>query len=143
MSSTAGRDDTAEAIVLFDGVCNLCAGSVKRLIPRDPHARLRFASLQSAAGSHLRTSFAIAESEDSMVAIVDGRAYLRSDAALRVLRVLGGPYLVAAVLLQLVPRPIRDAGYRFVASHRFRWFGERNECWVPNPTLRARFLLDG
>ena len=134
---------TSETIVLFDGVCNLCAGVVKFLIPKDPSGRLRFASLQSTAGQHLLTAFGVSQTDDSMVVIVDGHAYLRSDAALAAAHALGGRYRLAATVARLIPRPIRDAAYRFVASHRYRWFGQKDQCWLPTPALRARFLVDG
>jgi predicted DCC family thiol-disulfide oxidoreductase YuxK len=139
MSPTA----SGETIVLFDGVCNLCAGVVKFLVPKDPTGRLRFASLQSLAGQHLLTSFNVSPTDDSVVAIVDGHAYIRSDAAMAIARAVGGQYRLAAAVARLIPRPIRDIVYRYVASHRYRWFGQKDECWLPTPALRARFLLDG
>ncbi len=141
--SSESQADEDLTILLFDGVCNLCAGLVKTLIPLDPHGRLRFASLQSPTGSHLRNVFGIPDDVDSMVAIVGGRAYTRSDGVLAVGRGLGGKYRALAGLIRLLPRPVRDAGYKYLANHRFRWFGQRDECWLPTPELKARFLADG
>jgi predicted DCC family thiol-disulfide oxidoreductase YuxK len=132
-----------DVIVLFDGVCNLCAGLVQFLIPRDPTGRLTFASLQSVAGEHLKTNFGISPQDDSMIAIVDGHALLRSDAALAIGRALGGRYRLAAQASRLIPRLARDLVYRFIAQHRYRVFGKQTECWLPTPALRRRFLTDG
>ncbi len=133
-----------DVLVLFDGQCNLCAGSVQFLIPRDPAARLMFASLQSPRGQHLRERFGVAPTVDSMIAVADGKAFVYSDAVIRVGMALGGWYRVGALVGRVIPRPVRNAGYRFVARNRYRWFGNRpNRCWLPTPELRARFAVDG
>lgn len=130
-----------DPIVLFDGVCNLCAWAVRFIIGRDPAGRFRFASLQSAAGRELLAHHGLpAPAEpDSVVLIEGGRAYLRSDAALRIARGLRPPWpLVYAAVV--VPRPIRDWAYNLIARNRYRWFGRQEACWLPTPALRARFL---
>ena len=65
--------------------------------------------------------------------------YSHADAVLRIARALGGPWrlLLAGYVL---PRAWRDAAYRFVARHRYRWFGRQDICWLPTPDLKARFL---
>lgn len=103
---------------------------------------LSLASLQSDAGRALLRALEqpIPEGEpDTIVLIERGSVYTRSDAALRIARGLRGPVRLLA-LLRLVPRRIRDALYRFVARNRFRWFGRRDQCWVPTPALQSRFL---
>jgi predicted DCC family thiol-disulfide oxidoreductase YuxK len=127
-------------IVLFDGVCNLCTGSVLFILRRDPEERYRFASLQSEQGSALAREYAIPAGElTSVVLIEGGRAYQRSDAALRIARRLSGGW-PALWLLRFVPRAIRDAVYDLVARNRYRWFGRQESCMIPTPELRARFL---
>jgi predicted DCC family thiol-disulfide oxidoreductase YuxK len=127
-------------ILLFDGVCNLCNGSVQLIIRRDPGARFRFASLQSEAGQRYLDELRIdRESVDSVVLIEGDRWYKEGDAALRIARHLGGPWRALGIF-RLVPRPLRDRLYRFVARHRYRWFGKREACWLPTPELRQRFL---
>lgn len=129
--------------LLFDGVCHLCHGAVQWVIRHDPRAVFRFAALQSAAGQALLAGHALALSArptiDSVVLVDGDRLWVRSDAALEVLRRLGGIWGVLRIL-RLVPRPIRDAIYDWVARHRYRWFGRRDECWLPTPELRRRFL---
>ena len=126
--------------ILFDGVCNLCNGSVQFVIARDPSARFSFAPLQSAAAaSLLREAGASPSLPDSMVLVQDGRVYVRSDAALRVARGLRFPWSLAWGLVA-VPRVIRDRVYDSVAAHRYRWFGRRDVCMVPTPELQKRFL---
>ncbi len=134
-------DPREHPILLFDGVCNLCAGAVRFAIARDREARLRFASLQSPIGQELlRRHDYEPDAIDTVVLVDAAGAHDRSTAALRVLGQLPAPWRWLGPPLLLVPRPLRDAVYGFVARNRYRWFGRRDECLVPTPELRARFL---
>jgi predicted DCC family thiol-disulfide oxidoreductase YuxK len=132
---------TAEhPIILFDGVCNLCNGLVRFVIRRDPNGRFHFASLQSDAGRALLAAHGLTDHGlDSMALVENGRAHVRSDAALRVVRGLSGLWPVFGVAL-ILPRFIRDAVYEFIAKRRYRWFGKRDQCMVPTPEQAARFV---
>ncbi|MEW5927897.1 MAG: thiol-disulfide oxidoreductase DCC family protein [Gemmatimonadota bacterium] len=132
--------DEKGAVVLFDGVCNLCNGSVQFIVRHDPAGRFRFASLQSEAGQALLRRHGLDPTDLFSVILVEGgRAYARSDAALRIARGLTGPWRAAGAL-RAVPRPLRDAAYGWVARNRYRWFGKQEACMIPTPELRARFL---
>lgn len=134
-------DPREHPIVLFDGVCNLCAGFVRFAIVRDPAARLRFASLQSELGRSLLRRHGYDPDAVETVILVDGEgAHDRSSAALRVATQLRAPWRWFGTPLLWVPRRWRDAVYDFVARRRYRWFGRRDECLVPTPDLRSRFL---
>lgn len=133
-------ESTRPPTILFDGVCNLCNGSVQFILRRDPQARFRFASLQSEAGRRLVTEQGLdPEVLNSVILIEEGRVYRESTAALRIARHMSGAWKLLRVLV-LVPRPIRDAVYRLIARNRYRWFGKSETCWLPTPELRARFL---
>jgi predicted DCC family thiol-disulfide oxidoreductase YuxK len=129
-------------VLLFDGVCNLCHGLVQFIIRHDAPGRFRFAALQSEAGQALLAAAGYPlpgpAGPESVVLLEEGRLYSHS-AVLRIAGLLGGVWRVAAVGW-LLPRPWRDALYRFVARHRYRWFGRQESCWLPTPALRARFL---
>jgi predicted DCC family thiol-disulfide oxidoreductase YuxK len=126
--------------LLFDGECNLCSGFVQFVLKHEKSAHVRFASLQSSAGRDLAAAHGIdTTAVDTLVFIEDGRAFVRSDGALRLTRYLRGPWS-AASSLRVVPRFVRDGVYRFVANHRHQWFGKPTECFVPTPEYRARFL---
>jgi predicted DCC family thiol-disulfide oxidoreductase YuxK len=129
-----------DAIVLFDGVCNLCTASVRFMIRRDPAERLRFATLQSATGrSLLERHHLPTDTLETFVVVAGDRCYTRSDAALEVVRRLRAPWPLL-VVFKIIPRAIRDAIYSWVARHRYRWFGRTDQCMVPTGNLLERFL---
>ena len=116
---------------------------VRFLIARDPHARFRFAALQSEAArtACVRVGYELlaTSTPSTIVVIQNGRALERSDAALAIARCLPFPWPVFGVF-GVLPRGLRDALYRLVARNRYRWFGRTEACMVPTPGLRARFL---
>ena len=129
--------------ILFDGVCNLCNGFVQFVIRHDPAGRFRFAALQSEAARALLAANglppAAAADPESVLLLSGGRLYSHSAAVLRVAHGLGGAWRLAR-LGEVLPRAWRDAAYRFVARHRYRWFGRQESCMLPTPALKARFL---
>lgn len=128
------------ALVLFDGVCNLCNSSVNYIIDRDPTGYFKFAALQSEVVKPLLDRFDLSPDYlDSMVLIVGDRCYRHSDAALHIARRMrrAWPLLYGFII---IPRPIRNLVYRWIARNRYRWFGKRETCRIPTPELRARFL---
>jgi predicted DCC family thiol-disulfide oxidoreductase YuxK len=130
------------AIVLFDGVCNLCNGAVRFIAANDPAGRFAFLSLQSPhARELLGTRPAEPREPDSIVLLAYGRRYERSDAVLHVALGLRAPWPLAFAAI-LIPRALRDAAYRWIARNRYRWFGRMESCPLPDPALGARFLPD-
>lgn len=127
-------------IVLYDGECGFCTGTVQFMIKRDRAERFRFASLQSEPGRELCVQCGLEPGAlDTMVLIDAGRAYTESDAVVRVARQLDGIWKLGAVC-RLIPRPIRQWLYRVLARNRHRWFRSHPECWIPDAALRRRFL---
>lgn len=126
-------------VILFDGLCAFCDGSTRLLMRLDRRRRLRFAALQSGAGEMFTSRHGVPDSIDSIVLIHKGAARCHSDAAIGIARLLGFPWsLLAAVWI--IPKPFRDWCYRFVARHRYKIFGNRETCRVPEPGQRARVL---
>lgn len=127
-------------VILFDGVCNLCNGFVQFVIARDAQAYFQFASLQSPVGQELLAAHGvvIAATPESVVLVEGDRVFTHSEAVLRVLRQLPGWRWL--YVLRVLPRGLRDMAYRWVAHHRYRWFGREEACWLPTPALRTRFL---
>lgn len=127
-------------VLLFDGICNLCNGSVIAIVNRDPQAKIRFASLQSELGQKLVTQHQLDQKDiDSVIMIYEGQAFVKSDAVFRVLQLLGGFYRLFLVF-KILPRGLRDLIYDWIAANRYVWFGKRDVCMIPTPDLDDRFL---
>jgi predicted DCC family thiol-disulfide oxidoreductase YuxK len=131
---------TNHPIVLFDGVCNFCNGSINFIIRRDRSKIFRFAPLQSKAGAKVLRQFGLPPDwVETIVLVEDGGCYTRSTAALRIVRRLGGPWSILYVL-RVIPAAARDTIYDLIARNRYRWFGRKNACMIPTPEVRERFL---
>lgn len=129
-----------EGVVLFDGVCNFCNRTVQFLIKRDRNDKLRFASLQSDSGKKLlkEAHFDLQYSE-SVLFFTEGRIWRKSDAFCQIMRRLPGAWKLCYWLM-IIPRFIRDGVYDFISTHRYRWFGRRDQCMVPPPEWKEKFL---
>jgi len=129
-------------ILLFDGHCNLCNAWVQFIVKRNTTKSISFASLQSKAGRELLAEHKIEQNYlDSLVLIEEERFSVSSSAALRTLSYLS-TWESRLKLLLIVPRPIRDLIYRFIAKYRYKWFGRREQCMIPTAELNERFLPD-
>lgn len=126
-------------VIYFDGVCNLCNGSVQFVIRRDKEKKFRFASLQSPAGEAIMDQFHLPKDKfNSFILYQDGKIYTRSTGALMMLSQLKGWKWTRALLA--IPVFIRDGVYNLIARNRYRWFGRKDQCMVPTPGLKERFL---
>jgi predicted DCC family thiol-disulfide oxidoreductase YuxK len=132
-------------IVLYDGVCGLCNRAVQFLLKRDRHDRFRFASLQSDFAANLLQRHGINYTKlDTVYAVVNHgetkeKLLAKGDAFLFFAKVLGGIWSVAR-LGSVIPRPIRNWLYDFVAANRYRVFGKAESCMLPDPASRHKFL---
>jgi predicted DCC family thiol-disulfide oxidoreductase YuxK len=130
-----------KAIILFDGVCNLCNGSVKFIISRDKNNHFLFCSFQSEpAGTMLRQHNYSATGLSTVVLIEGNALYTKSTAALRIARKLGGLWGLLYAFI-IVPSFIRDPLYQLVAVNRYSIFGRRETCMIPRPEWKDRFIL--
>jgi len=126
-------------LLLFDGECSLCSSAVQFVLKHERDSELRFAPLQGEVGRSTLSAHGLdPETLDTLVVVAEGRALVRSDAAFELVRHLG-PWRVLRAL-RIVPRGLRDWVYDFVAKRRYRWFGKRDACWMPQPEHRGRFL---
>lgn len=127
-------------VILFDGVCNLCHGAVRFFIKRDSERHLRFASLQSESGRRILEKHGLPNDYLSSIVFVEGENFfLHSTAFLKACRHLGFPWAAAKIFL-LVPRPIRDLIYKWIADNRYHWFGKKKACPLPDSADVDRFL---
>jgi predicted DCC family thiol-disulfide oxidoreductase YuxK len=127
-------------IILFDGICNFCNGNVNFIIRQDNKKIFRLAALQSEAGQRLLQQYKLPMGDfDSFVLVHENKVYNKSSAALKVYSLLPW-YWKWTQLIWIFPRFIRDAVYDFIARHRYKWFGKKEQCMVPTAELRGRFL---
>jgi predicted DCC family thiol-disulfide oxidoreductase YuxK len=127
-------------VVFFDGVCNYCNYWVNFAIKRDRKKKLKFTTLQGETAKQLLQQYHINPTSLSSVILIDkSKAYTQSSAAIRICRHLDGGWKLFFGLI-IIPKFIRDFFYNIIARNRYQWFGKRNECMVPAPELRERFL---
>lgn len=127
-------------VVLFDGFCNLCSKSVQFIIKNDKKKQFRFASLQGQFGQQVLKEFNLSGKQlNSFILLEDGKIYTQSTGVLNVARELPGLWSAFYVFI-IIPPFIRNAIYHFIATNRYKWFGKRNECWLPSPELNSRFI---
>ena len=124
-------------IILFDGVCNMCVGSVNFIIKRDSKDMFRFASLQGDVGQKMVRKYSL--SMNSIILIKNGQVKTKSSAVLNILYHLN-TFWKALLVFYVVPYPIRDILYNIVAKTRYFLFGKRNQCMVPNENINSKFL---
>lgn len=129
-------------IVIFDGVCLLCQSSVQFILLRDKKEHIHFASFQSTKGRQLLEEHQVNPDQvNTIVYIENKQVYIKSTAVLKIIKQLQGLWPLMYVFI-LIPRPIRDAIYAWIAKNRYRWFGKRKTCFLPGPKWKHRFLDD-
>jgi predicted DCC family thiol-disulfide oxidoreductase YuxK len=127
-------------IILFDGVCNLCNRSIQVIIKNDRKKFFRFASLQGKLGQEVLKKHQLQTDQLHSFILLEGdHIYTKSTGALRIFRELGGGWKILYGFM-ILPRFIRDAVYNFVSRNRYKWYGKREECMLPTPELKERFL---
>jgi predicted DCC family thiol-disulfide oxidoreductase YuxK len=135
------HDERHPPIILFDGICNLCESSVQFVIRHDRRSQFRFASLQSVSGRRILDELESESDELSSIVLVDeGVLFRKSRAALRIVRKLDGAWPALYFLFFWVPPFVADMVYDYIGNRRYQWFGMKEECWIPDESLRARFI---
>ena len=127
-------------IILFDGVCNLCNNLIRAIIRFDNRQTFRFVSLQSDKGKLLLKARGISDINiNSIIYLNKERVFFKSDAALNILYNMGYPWKLLYIFI-LLPRIVRDGIYGVIARNRYRIFGKKNECMIPDDKINGRFL---
>ena len=133
-------NERKKSIVLFDGVCNFCDNSVNFIIRNDTQDNFKFAPLQTEIGEKLLEKYNIDKNNtDSVVLVENGKAYTYSTAVLKIVKTLGGLWSLFYVFI-VVPKFIRDFFYKLFAKNRYRFFGKKDQCMIPTPEIREKFL---
>jgi predicted DCC family thiol-disulfide oxidoreductase YuxK len=116
-----------KATLLFDGSCYLCNGTVNFILKKDKNNQFRFLAIQSKEGKRVLENYSLPLETDSVILIYKGRAFIESDAALEIVRLLSAPWKWLAIL-ECVPKKWRDKMYRWIAKNRYSWFGKKDSC---------------
>ena len=128
------------SILFFDGVCNLCSSAVQFILQHEVDHNLKFASLQSELGKYvLKTINQEDLKPESLILIMEGQIFMKSTAVSLVAQHLGLPWRLVG-WLNFIPLAIRDRLYDMVAKNRYKIFGKRTQCWMPEPSQIHRFL---
>ncbi len=138
--NSADKIPANKQLILFDGVCNFCDQTVQKIIKADAKNIFVFASLQSPFGREILQYLGITKTTDSIVLYRPGFAYYtESDAVLNISKQLGGIYPLLQIG-RIFPKKLRDVMYRSFAKNRYKWFGKKDECPLPSPEIRQKFL---
>jgi len=134
----------SDQVLLYDGLCGFCNKTVQMILQHDRRGAMRFAALQSAYGEAVRARHPELQNVDSVVLVEGGRdgeerIFIRSDAALRIAAYLGGWWKLL-IVFRILPRAVRDFFYDLFARYRYKLFGKYEQCLVPSPDVRSRFV---
>jgi predicted DCC family thiol-disulfide oxidoreductase YuxK len=128
------------AVILFDGICNFCNDRINFIIRHDKRDYFRYTPMQSETGMKIMKENNLdATSPDSFFLVENGKSYDRSTAALRIVRKLSGAWPLLYFFI-IVPKFLRDIGYKIVAKNRYKWWGKKDACMIPTPEVRQKFL---
>ncbi|MGB6036230.1 MAG: thiol-disulfide oxidoreductase DCC family protein [Cryomorphaceae bacterium] len=128
-----------KGLILFDGYCNLCNGAVQFVIKRDPKEHFRFSSLSWPPAQSLLEEYPEFGEVDSILLFEGGELYQKSTAALKIAGRLGGLWPILKIFF-ILPRFLRDPVYDFIARNRYRWFGKKDTCMMPDKKVDHLFL---
>ena len=129
-----------QPIIIFDGVCNLCEFSVRFIIKNDRQEKFKFVAAQSQRGMDFQRLYGVDTLMDgSVILLKDNQAYVKSDAAVEIAKDLDCPWNVLQIF-KFIPKSARDFIYSIILKNRYRWFGKKNECLLPDNNIRERFL---
>jgi predicted DCC family thiol-disulfide oxidoreductase YuxK len=129
-----------DKVVLFDGECVLCSSGAQLLMRVDKRRIFKLGTVQSDAGRKIMEWYGLSADAPASFILSEGLdLYVRSTAYVRIVARLGFPWNMAASIW-LIPRPIRDRIYDWIAQNRFRLFGRRDSCMMPTEEQRSRFL---
>lgn len=128
-------------IILFDGVCNLCDSTVQFIIKRDKKDIFRFVALQSELGEQIIKHIGVDRSKtDSIILYEPGVAYYyKAEAAIKIAANLGGLFPLMNIF-SVLPKPLSNSVYDYIAKNRYKWYGKKDECMIPTPEMKAKFL---
>ncbi len=133
-------EKTDQPIIIFDGVCNLCEYSVRFIVKHDRQAKFKFISAQSERGKVFQRLYGVDTLQHGTVILLkNDQVFVKSDAAVEIAKDLDGPWRFLHIF-KYIPKPGRDFVYSIISKNRYRWFGKKNECLLPDNNIKDRFL---
>jgi predicted DCC family thiol-disulfide oxidoreductase YuxK len=133
-------EKTDRPLIIFDGVCNLCEYSLLFIVKNDRQARFKFVSAQSERGKELQRLHGVDTLKDGTVILLkNDQVYVKSDAAVEIAKDLDGLWRLLYVF-KFIPKPVRDLVYSIISKNRYRLFGQKNECMLPDKNIKDRFI---
>jgi predicted DCC family thiol-disulfide oxidoreductase YuxK len=131
---------TDNPIIIFDGVCNLCEYSIQCIVKNDRQGKFKFLSAQSEKGKNFQEACGVDTLQHGTVILLkNDQVFVKSDAVLEIAKDLDGLWRFLHVL-KYIPKPLRDFLYSTISNNRYRWFGQKNECLLPDSSIKDRFL---
>ncbi len=127
------------AVIIYDGVCTLCNWFVRFVIKRDRAAYFQFSPLQSDFAQSKLNDYKQVQLGDSVILLEHGRVYVKSSAVIRILSKLSGVGWLGWLYRNFSPKT-RDRIYDWIARNRYRWFGKKDDCPVPDAKIQKRFV---
>ncbi len=127
-------------IIFFDGVCNLCNFWVKYVLRNDPEGIFCFSSLQSDFTENFLSQNNINSDLETIIFFSEGKFLKESDAVISILFKIGGFNRLLSRIIKLLPPKFRNGLYNFISRKRYRLFGKKEHCMVPNESIKKRFL---
>ncbi|MEP1095714.1 MAG: DCC1-like thiol-disulfide oxidoreductase family protein [Cyclobacteriaceae bacterium] len=135
-----GANNSVEhPVVFFDGVCNLCNSSVNFIIKRDRKGFFKFSPLQGKYAARVLPDEFIGKGSLPSLILLDTKVKVKSTAALNIAKRLSGLWPLLYILM-VIPAFIRHSIYDLVAKNRYQWFGKKDQCMIPTPDLKDRFI---
>ena len=131
--------ENSKNIIFFDGVCGLCNGFVDFMMAFDKDKKFRFSPLQSEYAQKTLPETFVKELS-TVVVLIDGKTYTKSQGVLKALSELGGMWKLTAIG-KILPTSFRDMIYNLVAQNRYQMFGKKDSCRLPSPEERQRFII--
>ena len=129
-----------QGVILFDGVCNFCNRSINIILKHDKDNYFQFAPSQSNAAIDFIQQYRIDQKAIASVILIDNeKVYTKTDAVIQIAMHLSG-WPKSLRLLKFIPKPFRDFGYSLIANNRYRIFGKKASCMIPEDAIRDRFL---
>jgi len=127
-------------IVFYDGVCGLCNALVVFLLKYERNNNMSYCSLQSEYAKSFLKDFNVPINIETIYYFSEGKLHKRSDAIKKITRNLKSPFLIISYLLAITPKFLRECFYKVFAKNRYKWFGKKDDCKIPSPKNKKRFL---